>query len=312
VVSAVTFLPAIFELDGPAGAYKEGEREAATELMKRRLRIVACATVALACVAAGAVIVAYLATRQVRPFYEQALQIAPEDLEQGRRELESRATALYTDARQAGKWQALFTDDQINGWLAVQIADTAERGLPNSIRAPRIAIVPDLVTLGFTTKRGGVETVIAVDAAVFLTDDGDVAIYLRRVRAGALPLPLMMVAEEIAAACRELELPVRWAQQDGAPVAMIRVRGDEGAGGRQWWIDAIELNQGELYVAGHTEVTAADHGLSKDDSSGGKSDGSQNLELSEFELRVSRGDDRAALEIARRPGADGAGPSRRP
>ena len=155
--------------------------------MARKLRIAAlCTSLVTACVllVLGG---AYYAARQVRPFYQQALGIEPEVLERGSRELESRATALYSDARQGGKWHALFTAEQINGWLATQL-ENQQSDAPSSIREPRVAISPEILTLGFQTFSGGVETVISVEASVFVTDEGAVAIRLMSVRAGALPL----------------------------------------------------------------------------------------------------------------------------
>ena len=137
--------------------------------------------------------------------------------------MESRATALYSDARQAGQWNAVFTVDQINGWLATQLTEKHAGQLPDGIRDPRVAISPNVLTLGFRTSPGGIETVASVDASVFLTEDGAVAIRLMSVRAGALPLPVMQVADELAAACRELSLPVRWTQEAGQPVAVVEL-----------------------------------------------------------------------------------------
>ena len=62
---------------------------------------------------------------------------------------------------------------------------------------------------------------ISADAAVSLTDDGSVAIQLIAVRAGALPLPVLQLADELAGACQKLNLPVRWTRQDGKPVALV-------------------------------------------------------------------------------------------
>ena len=174
---------------------------------------------------------------------------SPQVLERGSRELESRATALYSDAKQVGHWQALFTAEQINGWLATQLAENAAGELPTNIRDPRVAIAPDVLTLGFRTSSGGVETVISVDAAVSLTEQGAVAIRLIAVRAGALPLPVLQLADELADACQKLKLPVRWTQQDGKPVALVEIRASEPV-----YVDDIQLDEGQLYVAGHTET----------------------------------------------------------
>ncbi len=269
--------------------------------MARKLRIAAlCTSLLAACVllVLGAV---YYAARQVRPFYRQALVLEPEVLERGSRELESRATALYSDARQGGKWHALFTAEQINGWLATQLAENQDADAPSSIRDPRVAISPEILTLGFQTYSGGVATVISVDASVFVTDDGAVAIRLMSVRAGALPLPVMQLADEIAVTCERLLLPVRWTQQDGQPIAIVELHSDPSTEERQFYIDTIEFSEGEMYVAGHTEVAAPIPGklpkialpLSQQKTE---------LALDDYELRLTPRDRRSALEVARRQG----------
>jgi hypothetical protein len=267
--------------------------------MARRIRIAALGSLAAGAslmIALGGV---YYAAQQVRPFYERALRVEPEALQRGRRELESRATALYSDARQLGKWQAIFTADQINGWLATQLADKQGRELPANFRDPRVAIAPGLLTLGFRTKSRGVDTVISVDAAVSLTDDGAVAIRLMSVRAGALPLPVLPLADELATACKNLSLPVRWTQQDGLPVAVVEIRSDDSTEKRQFHIDAIELGESELYLAGRTEIaTTAGGAMPRIAGAGTAAD--QEIEMADYELRLTPRDKRSALTIARR------------
>ena len=344
-----------------------------TALMARKLRIAAICTSLTAAVLILVVGGAYYATRQVRPFYEQALRLEPEAAQRGSRELESRATALYSDARQAGQWHAVFTAEQINGWLAVQLdknqardedkadandigdgnpvgevshgddqnegrndenqgsnndQDSADeqrgdedqqsdenqardendgnddkdqkRDMPKKIRDPRIAISPDMLTLGFRTKSGGLETVISVDASVFLMEDGAVGIRFLSVRAGSLPLPVMQLADDIAKACQQLPkpLPVRWTQQDGQPVAIVEIHSDESSD-RHFFIDSIELGEGELYLAGHTEVGNSNGRRSPKITAQRKSTGNE-IALDDYELRLTPSDRRSALEVARR------------
>jgi hypothetical protein len=244
---------------------------------------------------------AYYAAQRVRPFYEQALQIKPEVLERGSRELESRATALLSDARRAGEWHAIFTAEQINGWLALQLDEfRQDEPLSDRIRDPRVAISPELLTLGFGTSSGGVETVVSVDAAVSLTHEGAVAIQLKSVRAGALPLPVMQLADEIATACERMALPVRWTQQASKPVAIVELDSDESTGRRKFQIDELKLGDGELYVAGHTELT--DRGkVTARQSASSPTGECTDVTLDEFELRLTPHDARSALEVARRP-----------
>ena len=221
--------------------------------MPRKWRIAAIVLTALAAVVAAALGGAYAALQRVRPFYEQALAIEPQTLETGSRELESRATALYNDARRPGAWQAAFTAEQINGWLATQLDDVYADALPEEIADPRVAIGDGALTLGFRTRRGGVNTVVSADAAVSITESGAVAIRLIGVRAGSLPIPVMQVAEELAKACHELSLPVRWTQQAGQPIALVDLNGNLASDGRRIVLDTAELRDGTLYLAGHTE-----------------------------------------------------------
>jgi hypothetical protein len=283
-------------------------------MMVRTLRIAAIVAVSAAVLVAAGLWAAYRSVRQVRPFYQQALALDQKVLEQGRQELESRATALYSDANKVGKWQALFTDEQINGWLAAELAEAADMDadeIAGSVREPRVAISPGILTFGFTTTQSGVDTVVSVDASVFLTDEGDVAIRLMKVQAGTLPLPAGLVADELAAACERLPYPVLWSERDGERTAVIQVGQDEISAGQRFHIDAIELTEGELYVAGHTELTAGssevvtNRAVNRTKTNGESTDPAPQVDLADFELHLTPDDNKSMLEIARRRNVEG-------
>jgi hypothetical protein len=270
--------------------------------MARKYRIAAIGTLTITALVVAIAGGAYYAARQVEPYYEEALRTEPEVLERGSRELESRATALYSDAKQIGHWQALFTVEQINGWLATQLAADKGSGLPSNMRDPRVAIARDRLTLGFRTKPGGVETVVSVDAAVLITAEGNVGIRFMSVRAGALPLPVLQLADELAAACKKLKLPVRWTQENGCPIAIINVANSTSAENREFFIDSVELRNNEMYVAGHTEVSNS-HDRRAPRVAKSKNSVAKSVALDDYELRLTPSDEHSALQIARRPTA---------
>jgi hypothetical protein len=121
------------------------------------------------------------------------------------------------------------------------------------------------------------------------------------VRAGALPLPVMQLADEIASTCERLSLPVRWTQQDGQPVAIVELHSDPSTEERQFFIDAIEFGDGEMYVAGHTEVAASVLAKSPKIRAPASAEKTE-LKLDDYELRLTPNDRRSALEVARRQG----------
>jgi hypothetical protein len=222
-------------------------------LNARKYRIAAIGALALVSVLAAVLGGAYVALRQVRPFYDQALAIEPAKLSEGGRELESRASALYSDSRKAGQWRAVFTADQINGWMATQLSQSGTHALPKGIDMPRVAIGEGTISLGFRARHGGVETVVSADASAMVTESGEIAIRIISVEAGSLPIPVLQVADEIAKACQKLSLPIRWTQENGQPVALLTIQ-QEGTSSRgRLTIDTIELRDGALYVAGHID-----------------------------------------------------------
>jgi hypothetical protein len=120
----------------------------------------------------------------------------------------------------------------------------------------------------------------------------------------------MQVADEIAAGCQELGLPVRWTQQDSEPIAIVEITSEESDDKRRLYLDSLELNAGELYVAGHTEVGEAKMSVNDDASvhepstklPRGRADGSaDSVELTGYELLLTPGNEKSALEIARKP-----------
>jgi hypothetical protein len=221
--------------------------------MLRPLRIVALVVTLIAMAVAAMLWMAHRGIRHVRPFYREALDSKPIELQQASRELKTQAGALYSDAQHTGDWCAVFTADQLNGWLAVELAQNHPELLPATIRDPRLAVFTDKLCLGFRTIHGGIESVASIDARVFVAESGELAVRLTAVRVGALPLPTPQIVEQIRAASQNWSVPVRWTRIDGDVVALVDVDMGTASDGRRVLLDAIELHEGEIYVTGHTE-----------------------------------------------------------
>src|SRR5690606_39120287 len=116
-----------------------------------------------------------------------------------------------------------------------------------------------------------------------------------------------------AQGCRQLGLPVRWLQSEGEPIAIVEIGNEVSSDKRRLSIDAIELHEGELYVAGHTDID--DGSLSHPDVVGplepearlGNRPRSEaerkdagSVEVTGYELRLAPTGRATALEIARR------------
>jgi len=195
----------------------------------------------------------YRASQYVPEFYRQAIQ-QPDPAKQkvGSDQMLRRATALASDVKKEGAWKALFTEEQINGWLAVDLVKNHAGSLPPTVREPRVVIEPGQATIACRYQHGRWQTVLWLTVEASLAGPDTIALRIRKARAGSLPLPLDDVLKQFSEAARRAQQPIEWRQVDGDPVALIPLKPPQGGPGAVQ-IDTLVLQQGEIYVAGTTK-----------------------------------------------------------
>ncbi len=204
----------------------------------------------------------YRGTQHVPQFYEQSLQTEISPLEQAKRgdEFEREVLELHNDTARVGRWQAIFSDQEINAWLAVDLVQNHPRALPSDLVDPRVKITVDQVQVGCRYKGDPLEMVVSLEADAYLTDKpNQLAVRIRGVRAGVIPLPLKQFMDRITDVARGNGIQMLWAQQDGDPVALFQIPSSHKQfPGRELHIETLELRDGELCLAGRTERAAKD------------------------------------------------------
>lgn len=222
--------------------------------MKRRL----AAWFAAALFVMGAVLLVwgYWAAHRVPAFYAQAVAVPYHAHQEASERLLENAAALASDVNQQGKWQAIFTSEQINGWLATEMENTFPGLLPDYIADPRVTVGPDGVLFGCRYLKGNVETVVSLKAEPSMSEPNVLKVRLSHARAGSFPLPLGGILEGIARAAADAKIQLSWLQSRGDPVAIIRLHaGDHRANYR---LEKLQLSDDELFVAGCTVSRESD------------------------------------------------------
>jgi len=224
--------------------------------MVRRLRLIIAifsGSLAALAIAAGWF---YWASHRVPPFYAAALAEPTETAHEASDALLRGVAALFNDLRHAGHWQAQFSIDQINGWLADDMLRNHPTLFPSEISEPRLGVENDRLMLGFRWHGKRWTLVVSLEAELYLREINVVAVRIHKLRAGSLPLPLEDLVDDLVAAGRRLDLQIDKRQLDGDPLLLIAPPQDGEYNDSLVQLEALQLRDGQLYLAGRTEKGA--------------------------------------------------------
>jgi hypothetical protein len=217
------------------------------------LRILTFSAAAVVALLAVTAVLLWRATQKVPEFYARAVQDDPADRAEASDRMIQRATTLAGDVKKEGRWEATFTADEINGWLAVDLVENHADQLPATMSDPRVAIGPGRLMIACRYEEGWIEAVLSLEVDVYLAEPNVLALRVYEARAGGLPLPWERVQDQITQAVRRSRLKIEWAQVDEDPVATISLPPPSPQEPIAATIDAITLGDGEIYMSGTTE-----------------------------------------------------------
>lgn len=193
----------------------------------------------------------FYAVKQVRPFYLAARAIPEDRLKEGNREFLNRASRFKNDLRKPGEWSLLITDEQINGWLAVDLANNHPDFLPEEIQHPRIKIEPQQISLGVMVERDPFPVAASIDFSVQVDNRRELAMRVIAARAGTLPWPVDTVMAMLRRAATNQGWTVRETTIDNDPVLMLSPPPPED-GKAEVILETIDLREGEIFLKGKT------------------------------------------------------------
>jgi len=95
-------------------------------------------------------------------------------------------------------------------------------------------------------------SVVSLGVQAYVTSEPNViALRIKQLRAGALPLPLAQYLDKITAQCARSGVPLRWSEEEGDPVALVTLPLDpKEFQNRLVRVEEIELTEGSLIVSG--------------------------------------------------------------
>jgi hypothetical protein len=200
-------------------------------------------------VAIGAV---YWASQYVPPFYASAVKLDATTAQTSSDAMLRQTAAVASDIQRGRKWQALFTTELINGWLAYDVTRNHPHLLPPEVHDPRVQIEDDLLKIAFRWSGSTFSSVVSCQLEIYLQEPNVIAIRIQNARAGKLPLPLGGIVQSFVDSAQDAGLLIDQRQIDSDPLLLVTLptaaNDDESL-----LLETFELREGGVFLAGRSQ-----------------------------------------------------------
>jgi hypothetical protein len=183
-------------------------------------------------------------------FYRAMVQVPREKQEAEARRFVAQSLQLRNDIINEPTWEAIFTDQEVNAWLAKDLVTEFADQLPPEVHEPRIVFGLDRITLAFALDQGALRSVIWVVARPRIPEPNVLELTFEKIRAGVLPVPSEKVIDQIVEQARSHGLDVRYERVDQLPVVVVRYKPNSDR--EDVLLEQVQIREGEIRLAGRS------------------------------------------------------------
>lgn len=216
---------------------------------RRHKRIVIFGLALLLFVAAVPALIWMSLTHQPR-FYRAMVTIPRAQRQEGAKRFVAQSLQLRNDIINEPRWEAVFTDEEVNAWLAEDLVTHFADQLPPEVHEPRVVFEPGRITLAFQLDQGPVRSVIWVVARARVPEPNVVELTVEKIRAGVMPVPADQIIEKITHHARGRGLDIRWSRDGDLPVALMSYTPDISR--NDVVLEQMVISQGRIRLAGRS------------------------------------------------------------
>lgn len=189
-----------------------------------------------------------------QPSYYRDIVLLPREQRAGKaKKFVAQSLQLRNDICNEPTWEAVFTDQEVNAWLAEDLVTHFADQLPPEVNEPRVLFELNRITLAFLLKQGAVQSVITVVARPRVPGGNTVELTLEKIRAGILPVPADNVLDRIIEYARYHGVDAEWTRKDGYPVVLMRYTPNVEREDVQ--LEELRIRAGQIRLAGHSDRT---------------------------------------------------------
>ncbi|MEO6811020.1 MAG: hypothetical protein ABI353_18065 [Isosphaeraceae bacterium] len=184
-------------------------------------------------------------------FYQCTIEIPKAKRQSEAKKFVAQGLQLRNDIVNEPKWEAAFSDEQVNAWLAEDLMTYFADQVPQGVREPRVAFENDQVSLGFELDEGPIHSVVWIVARVSVPEGNTLAITLEKIRAGMVPFSAERFLGRITEQARRQGLDLDWERDGDRPMAIIHYAPTTQR--RDVVLERIQVRDGEIRLAGRSD-----------------------------------------------------------
>lgn len=193
---------------------------------------------------------AWLSLTHEPEFYRAMIKIPRDQRAAKAKRFVANSLQLRNDICNEPIWEAVFTDQEVNAWLAEDLVTHFADQLPPEVHEPRLMFELDHVTLAFELDQGPMKSVIWVVAKPEVIQGNVLELTLEKIRAGMLPVPAERVLDRLAMIARAQGLDVSWKREGEYPVVTVRYTPTKDRD--DVMLDRVQVLKGEIRLIGRS------------------------------------------------------------
>ena len=203
----------------------------------------------------------YRSMHRAPNFHHHNLQQPMESLEVCGDKFETKLLDVQNAIQRQQSWQGIFVEDEVNGWLAADCPIKFPQFIPDYVENPRVYLAENEISFAFRFRPtdssfNWFTPFILIVGDVFVAEpEGQIAVRLKSVRSGFIPIPIAQVADNITQHLRKSGLDVAWSDVEGDPLALVSIPPDRlRLGNRSFRIDTILCRGKEIEIVGQASA----------------------------------------------------------
>ena len=221
--------------------------------MRRTFRLIAYSLLAVLLVLLITLYALYLSAQRPPKFYRDNLEVAAEIQQERNKEMLKKIRLLNNDVQKTDvPWEGRFSNEEINGYLTVEVGKASSNLFPPEIKEPRLHIGDRQLDFACRIEQGHLTGILhfAIDAAV--TEPNLLTLRLKHVALGRLPIAAERPAQLLLDALRSQGYTVTEGMQDGDPTFTIPLDLKYGKT-KKVNLESVELLEGGIRISGTSD-----------------------------------------------------------